>query len=39
MQVTVIVVGKAREPLAGAVAEYEARAGRYWQLAVHEVRE
>ena len=39
MQVSVVVVGKTREPLAGAVAEYEARAGHYWQLAVHEVRE
>ena len=39
MQVTVVVVGKVREPLATAVAEYETRAGRYWPLAVHEVRE
>jgi 23S rRNA (pseudouridine1915-N3)-methyltransferase len=39
MQVTVLVVGRAREPLAAAVAEYETRAGRYWALAVHEVRE
>jgi 23S rRNA (pseudouridine1915-N3)-methyltransferase len=39
MQVTVVVVGKVREPLAAAVAEYETRAGRYWSLAVHEVRE
>ena len=39
MHVSVVVVGKVREPLAGAVAEFETRAGRYWQLAVHEVRE
>jgi 23S rRNA (pseudouridine1915-N3)-methyltransferase len=39
MQLTVVVVGKVREPLAGAVADYETRAGRYWPLVVHEVRE
>ena len=39
MQITVVVVGRARAPLAAAVAEYEARAGRYWSLSVQEVRE
>lgn len=39
MQVALIVVGRARPPLAGAIAEYETRAARYWPLAVHEVRE
>ena len=39
MQLTVVVVGRARGPLAAAVAEYETRAARYWPLVVHEVRE
>ena len=39
MELTVVVVGKVREPLAAAVAEYESRAARYWPLTVHEVRE
>ena len=39
MELTVVVVGRARDPLAAAVAEYEERAGRYWRLDVHEVRE
>jgi 23S rRNA (pseudouridine1915-N3)-methyltransferase len=39
MDVAVVVVGRAHDPLAGAVAEYETRAARYWSLSVHEVRE
>ena len=39
MEVAVVGVGRARDPLAGAVAEYETRAARYWPLVVHEVRE
>jgi len=40
MRVVVAVVGKPRDAnLAGAIREYEARAGRYWPLHVHEVRE
>jgi len=39
MQLHLVVVGKAREPLAAAIAEYERRADRYWSLSVHEVRE
>jgi 23S rRNA (pseudouridine1915-N3)-methyltransferase len=36
----VAVVGKPRDAnLAGAIREYETRAGRYWPLEVHEVRE
>jgi 23S rRNA (pseudouridine1915-N3)-methyltransferase len=36
----VAVVGKPRDTnLAGAIREYESRAGRYWPLQVHEVRE
>jgi 23S rRNA (pseudouridine1915-N3)-methyltransferase len=36
----VAVVGKPRDAnLAGAIREYETRAGRYWPIAVHEVRE
>lgn len=34
-----LVVGKAAPVLAGAIAEYETRAGRYWTLDVVEVRE
>lgn len=40
MHFLVAVVGKPRDAnLAGAIAEYEARAARYWPLRVHEVRE
>ena len=40
MHFLVGVVGKPRDAnLAGAIAEYEARAARYWPLRVHEVRE
>lgn len=40
MRFIVAVVGKPRDAnLAGAIREYEGRAGRYWPLDVHEVRE
>src|SRR3954466_15000553 len=40
MRFVVAVVGKPRDAnLAGAIREYETRAGRYWSLEVHEVRE
>jgi 23S rRNA (pseudouridine1915-N3)-methyltransferase len=40
MRFVVAVVGKPRDAnLAGAIREYEMRAGRYWPLEVHEVRE
>lgn len=40
MQFVVAVVGKPRDAnLAGAIRDYEARAGRYWPLQIHEVRE
>ena len=39
MRVIVCVVGRPRGELAPAIADYEQRAGRYWPLAVHEVRE
>ncbi|HEY9230157.1 MAG TPA: 23S rRNA (pseudouridine(1915)-N(3))-methyltransferase RlmH [Gemmatimonadaceae bacterium] len=40
MRFVVAVVGKPRDAnLAAAIREYEARAGRYWPLDVHEVRE
>src|SRR6059058_5455807 len=40
MQFVVAVVGKPRDAnLAGAIREYETRAGRYWPLQIHEVRE
>ena len=40
MRVIVAVVGKPKDPsLAGAIAEYEKRAARYWPLEVIEVRE
>lgn len=40
MRFIVAVVGKPRDAsLAGAIREYERRAGRYWPLDVHEVRE
>jgi len=34
-----VAVGRPRVPLAPAVAEYEARAARYWPFEAHEVRE
>ncbi len=37
MKVRVLAVGKVRHPLAEAVAEYEARARRYWRLETIEV--
>ena len=39
MRFRLVVVGKAREPLAAAVHEYEQRAARYWPLETVEVRE
>ena len=40
MRVTVTVVGKPRNAsLAGAIADYETRAARYWPMEVREVRE
>src|SRR4051794_40900551 len=40
MQFVVAVVGKPRDVhLAGAIREYESRAGRYWPLSIHEGRE
>lgn len=40
MRVVVAVVGKPRDAHIGAaIREYETRAGRYWPLEVHEVRE
>jgi len=37
VKVTVLAVGRVRGPLPAAVAEYEARARRYWKLEVAEV--
>lgn len=37
MKVRILVVGPVRGPLAAAVSEYEARAGRYWRMEVTEV--
>jgi len=37
VKILVVVVGKVRGSLAGAVAEYEKRAARYWKLEVVEV--
>lgn len=37
MKVLVVVVGRVRGTLSGAVAEYETRAARYWKLEVVEV--
>lgn len=37
MRVLVAVVGRVRGEVAGAVADYEMRAGRYWKLEVVEV--
>lgn len=39
MQLSITVVGRPRAPLSAAIAEYEQRAGRYWPLRIHEVRE
>lgn len=40
MRFVVAVVGKSRDAhLSAAIREYETRAGRYWPLEVHEVRE
>ena len=39
MQLHLVVVGRAHEPLAASIAEYERRTDRYWSLTVHEVRE
>jgi bacillithiol biosynthesis cysteine-adding enzyme BshC len=39
VKVVLAAVGRPRPPLAAAVAEYEARAARYWPLEAHEVRE
>ena len=39
MRLTIAVVGKPAPLLAGAIAEYEARASRYWTLDAVEVRE
>jgi 23S rRNA (pseudouridine1915-N3)-methyltransferase len=40
VRVLVVAVGKPRDAALGAaIAEYEARAARYWPLALHEVRE
>jgi 23S rRNA (pseudouridine1915-N3)-methyltransferase len=37
MDVKVLVVGRAKEPLKAAIADYESRASRYWKLEVIEV--
>lgn len=37
MKIVMVVVGRARGPLASAIAEYESRAARYWKLEVSEV--
>ena len=37
MKISVLVVGRARGPLGPAVAEFEARAARYWKLEFVEV--
>jgi 23S rRNA (pseudouridine1915-N3)-methyltransferase len=39
VKVVLAAVGRPRAPLAAAVAEYEARAARYWPFEAHEVRE
>ena len=39
MKIVIVVVGRARGPLATATAEYEVRASRYWKLEVVEVDE
>lgn len=38
LKLQVVCVGKPRRPLARAIAEYEARAGRYFDLRIVEVR-
>jgi 23S rRNA (pseudouridine1915-N3)-methyltransferase len=37
MEVKVLVVGRAKDPLRAAIADYETRAARYWKLEVIEV--
>ena len=37
MKVSIVVVGRVKGPLADGVADYEARAARYWKLDVVEV--
>lgn len=37
MKIVMVVVGRVRGDLSGAVGEYEKRAGRYWKLEVVEV--
>ncbi len=37
MNITVMVVGRAGEPLKSAIEDYEARAKRYWRLRVVEL--
>jgi 23S rRNA (pseudouridine1915-N3)-methyltransferase len=39
VKVHIVAVGKVRGDLAGAVEEYERRAGRYFAFSAHEVRE
>lgn len=39
MRIVLAAVGRPRGPLAPAVAEYEARAARYWPFEAHAVRE
>jgi 23S rRNA (pseudouridine1915-N3)-methyltransferase len=39
VRIVLAAVGRPRPPLADAVAEYEARAARYWPFEAHEVRE
>jgi len=39
LKLTVLAVGKPGPLLAGGIAEYEARAGRYWTLDAVEIRE
>lgn len=39
MRVVLIAVGRSRGTLTGAIADYEARAARYWKLEVAEVSE
>jgi 23S rRNA (pseudouridine1915-N3)-methyltransferase len=37
VKVTIVVVGRVKDPIRDVVLEYEARAARYWKLDVHEV--
>lgn len=39
MRISVLVVGRPAQRLSAAIAEYEARAARYWRLDIVEVRE